>query len=269
MKTKTLKTLLGGAAMAGTIMFMPIAASALDANATTSSSLRIDRNGTVSIMNAEVTSVTGNVISAITRFKNTVVNWAFATNASTTISVSNTTALSNDVLVGDRINVTGAVTTIGSALGLNAASIKSFMPMTKQHSTSTKATYGVSGKVMSIHTGNGTFVVKTSNGKLVTVQTNASTTWKLAKATGTTSLANLATNAKVMVLGTASADGALLTATHVVAKLDGDSEKKEKKSSKGSSHGLKNGWKDKEDRDNRGEHKGFLGVKFNLDLGNQ
>lgn len=260
MKTTSLKTLLGGAAVAGTLMFMPVAASALDANATTSSSLRINRDGAVKIVNAEVTSVTGNVINAITRFKNTVVNWAFSTNASTTVDVANATTPTNDVLAGDRINVVGTVTTFGSFLGLNATAIKSFMPELKERTaTSTKLANGISGKITGVNTANGTFTMKTSKDRLVTVQTNASTTFKLAKATGTVTLASLANGSKVTVVGTANADGTVIVATQVIAKLDDDKNRdKDRKENKGSSHGLKNGWKDKEDRDNRGEHRGFL-----------
>lgn len=255
MKTTSLKTLLGGAALAGTLMFMPFAAFALDATATTSSSLRISRDGVVHIMNAEVTSVTGTLINAITRFKNTVVNWALSTNASTTVDVSNATQAANDVLVGDRINVIGTVTTLGSSLGLNATAIKSFAPSLKGKATSTASARGISGTIASVSAGSGTFTMKTSYDTMVTVHTNASTTWKIAKATGTVSLANLKAGMKATVVGTAFADGTAVTATRVIAKLDDDTKRKE---NKGSSHGLKNGWKEKEDRDNHGEHKGFL-----------
>lgn len=252
MKTYSLKSLLGGAAIAGTIMFMPLAVSAFD-TATTSSSVRINHDGKVSIVNAEVTSVTGNLITAITRFKNTIVNWAFATNASTTINVVNATPVPNDIVVGDRLNVTGMVTTTGSSLGLDAISIKNFArPLKEKTATSTHA---VTGKVVSVNITNGTFVMKTSKDTTVTVQTNASTTFKLAKSTTTSTLASLAQDAKVTVIGTANANGSILVATQIVAKLDDD---KDKKDNKGSSHGLKNGWKEKEDRDNHGEHKGFL-----------
>jgi hypothetical protein len=45
----------------------------------------------------------------------------------------------------------------------------------------------------------------------------------------------------------------------VIAKSgDGKGEGENKKENDDSSHGLKNGWKDKDERDNRGMHKGFL-----------
>lgn len=254
MKTHSLKSLLGGAAVAGTLMFMPIAASA-QTGATTTSSVRINRDGIVTIVNAEVTSVTGNIINAITRFKNTVVNWAFSTNASTTVNVANATPATNDILVGDRLNVIGAVTTLGTSLGLNATSIKGSATSTKhnKHKMAT-STGAVAGKIVSVNVANGTFVMRTSNDRNVTVQTNANTTFKLVKGTTTGTLANLAVDTKVAVVGTADASGTLITATQVVAKLDD----KKRTSNKGSFHGLKNGFKDKEDRDNRGEHNGFF-----------
>lgn len=254
MKTHSLKSLLGGAMVAGTLMFMPLLASAQTA-ATTTSSVRINRDGVVNIVNAEVTAVTGNIINAITRFKNTVVNWAFTTNASTTINVANATPATNDILVGDRLNVSGIVTTIGTSLGLDATSLKSFATSTKQKMATSTGT--VSGQITSVNAANGTFVLRISNDRTVTVQTNASTTFRFTKSTTTPIFANLATGAKVAVVGTADASGTVITATQVVTKLD---DKADSNKGKGSSHGLKNGQKDKEDRDNRGEHKGFLNL---------
>lgn len=264
MKTTSLRTILGGALVGGTLMVMPLAVSALDATATTSSSVRINRDGVVAIVNAEVTSVTGNIINAITRFKSTVVHWAFATNASTTVNVANTTDITNDVLAGDHINVMGTVTTLGTSLGLNATAIKSFAPSVKpKTATSTKIGQAVSGKVTSVNIANGTFMMKASHDKVVTVQTNASTTWNHHMATGTATLARLAVDARVAVVGTFDASGTTLTATQVIAKPENDKEHKE---NKGSSHGLKNGFKNQEDRDNRGEHKGFLKAFFSTTL---
>jgi hypothetical protein len=110
-----------------------------------------------------------------------------------------------------------------------------------------------------VNTANGTFAMKTSKDRLVTVQTNADTSFKLRFIGGVAALANLAADAKVLVVGTLSADGSTIIASQVIAKSGDDKGKGENEDeNNGFSHGLKNGWKDKNERDNRGMHKGFL-----------
>ncbi len=255
MKTNTLKTLFGSLIIAGAFIATPVATFA--AGATTTSSVRINGDGIVRVVNAEVTSISGALINAVTRFKNNVVAWTFTTNASTTIAVNNSiTATSTaGINVGDRINVTGPLTALGSTISVTATKLRDI--------TSTALFKVRTGTVQSINAGNGTFVLKTGD-KLMTIQTNASTTYALG--TSTPAFSSLALNAKVAVAGIVNAENTIITASKVTFLSIGTTIKNKIKSNNGASHGLKNGWKDKEDRDNEGEHTGFLKGALNLNL---
>lgn len=265
MKTTTIKLAFGSIALYGALIMTP--AFALDA--TTTSSVKINGDGMVRVTNAEVTSVSGNIINAITRFKNLVTSWTFTTNGSTTLMTNNSYATSTAGLqVGDRFNVSGTLTSFGSTIGVTASKLmeNSYLPIFSK----TK-----SGTVESINTSNGTFVMKSGN-KLVTVQANASTTI-MVRPTATsalvaTTLALVPLNSKIEVSGVYNSNSNILTAKDITVKSvkissDDDKNKKDKKDKKdnhGSEMGWKNGWEDKENRDNNGEHKGFL--KLDLDL---
>jgi hypothetical protein len=253
MKTNTFKTLLGSALVTGALIALPTSAFALDAS--TTASMHINKNGIVRVVNAEVTSVSGNLITAVTRFKDTLANWVFTTNASTTIKVgAGATSTPAGIQVGDKISVAGALTSFGSTLGVNA---------TKVLDLTTFASWkGKTGTVTSINNVNGTFVIDAGD-KNFTVQTNASTTWATG-ATTTASFANLTIGTKVKVRGMLNTDKTVLTASSVTLSPVRVEVKKE---NNGSSHGLKNGHKDKEDRDNPGKHNGFLKLKSDLGFG--
>jgi hypothetical protein len=201
MKTNTLKTLFGSVALGAALFAAPVATFAADVRASSTASFRINHNGVVQVLNAEVTSISGSVINAVTRLKDSVVNWAFTTNASTTIVTSGLQATSTPSLIriGDRISVSGTLLSIGSTMNVTAAKV---VDTTLLASWKTK-----SGKVQSVNT---------SNDKTITVITTASTQFKLNKATSTNTLAQLAPDQKVVVYGTISADGTSITAAKVV-----------------------------------------------------
>lgn len=244
MKKNTFKTLLGGAALAGAMMFVPVSTFALDANAASTSSLHVGRDGIVKVINAEVTAISGNLISAITRFKDNVVSWAFTTNATTTVAANDTVGTSTaGISVGDRLAVAGTLSSIGaSVINVNATAIKDI--------TSTQNFRAKTGTVQSVNSANGTFTVKLKDDKVVTVQTNANTAWKGTVAT----LATLPLNAKVVITGTANADNTVITATQVAVKGD-------KKSDDTSSKGSKRDW------DDNGRHSGFFKGSFGFNGG--
>lgn len=258
MKTSNLKTLFSGIAIAGALMAIPV--STFAANATTTANVRINGDGMVHVINAEVTSISGNIINAVTRFKNSVVNWAFTTNASTTIAANNSlTGTTADIRIGDRLKVNGLVSAFGSTISVQADKIKDITSM---------ASWRVkSGTVQSVNTANGTFVLKQDD-KLVTVQTNASTTFTLGSTTAST-LAGLTLNSKVMVSGVTSADGTSMTASKVNVKATNDNKSK---------HEWKKEWKDawKSNKDNEKGDKGqshdrqsFLKSNLGISLGNR
>ncbi len=266
MKTSNLKTLFSGIAIAGALMAIPV--STFAANATTSAAVRINGDGIVHVINAEVTSISGNIINAVTRFKNSVVNWAFTTNASTTIAANNSlTATTTDIRVGDRLKVNGLVSAFGSTISVQANTIKDITSM---------ASWRVkSGTVQSVNIANGTFVLKQDD-KLVTVQTNASTTFALANKIGNQTasttpmtLALLTVNSKVMVSGVTNADGTSMTATKVTVKVTNDNKSK---------HEWKKEWKDawknskdneKGNKDQSHDHQSYLKSNLGISLGNR
>lgn len=260
MKITLIKKTLGSLALLGVFTITP---AVFAANASTTASVRINEDGIVHVVNAEITSISGNVIQAITHFKNNVANWTFITNASTTVATNNTKATSTTGLhIGDRLNVMGTLAALGSTISVNASKIMSLTSHLPRKVTS--------GTVESINTSNGTFVL-VSGDKHITVQTNASTTFAFKPSASTTiTLSSLALNKNVKVFGTITNDGTAIIATKVIAKTtenNDDDKSKEKKYNNGKDNGLKNGWKDKEDRDNRGEHKGFLKTDIGLGIG--
>ncbi len=275
MKKTNLKTLFSGIAIAGALMAIPV--STFAANASSTATVRINGDGIVHVINAEVTSISGNIINAVTRFKNSVVNWAFTTNTSTTIAANNSlTGTTTDIHVGDRLKVNGLVSAFGSTISVQANAIKDITSM---------ASWRVkSGTIQSITTANGTFVLKQDD-KLVTVQTNASTTFilgnKIGSQTASTTpmtFALLAVNSKVMVSGIMSADGTSMTATKVIVKETNDNKSK---------HEWKKEWKDawksnrestresmkedneKGDKDQSHDRQSFLKSNLGISFGNR
>ena len=258
MKTITFKKTLG--ALAITTALLGTHAFALEVG--THSLVNINGDGMVHVTNAEVTSVSGNVVNAVARFKDLVTSWTITTNASTTITdkSSNTTGMTA-VQVGDRIDIKGALTSFGTALSINASKIVDRTSLSFR---------GAAGTVQSVNTANGTFVLKMKDSKTITVQTNANTTLTaMTTATSTptsATLAALAANSKVHVTGTLNAEGTVLTATEVRILPVSTSTNPDKKQNNGFWHGLKNGWKEKYNRDNTGEHKGFFKTYIGVGL---
>lgn len=216
MKTNTFKTLFGSLLVSSFLIAAP--AFAADVKASQEASFRVNSDGIVQVIGAEITSVSGNVINAVTRLKNNVVTWAFTTNASTTIVGGSKSSTTSDLRVGDKLNVTGSLTSLGSTIGVSAGKI---LDVTLLSSLRAKT-----GTVQSINTTNGTFTLKADD-KVFVVQTNASTTFKLSKATTTQTLSNMVVGQKVTVLGTLSSDGSTITASQVALKAENKKIKKE------------------------------------------
>lgn len=256
MKSTSLKTLLSSAALAVSLMAVPMATYAADATSTTS--LRINDNGIVHVLGVEVTSISGNIINAITHFRDTIANWAFTTNASTTIAAnSSLTATTSDVHIGDRLNVTGALTSIGSTFGVAATKI---IDVTSMGDVRAK-----SGTVQSVSTSTGSFVMK-SEDKLITVQTNVSTIFSLGGTAST--LASLPIDSKVFVAGTSNADGTIIIASKVVLKNAIGGFMGMMGRFYGDSLSVKNEDGDNEDQNSNGMHGGFLKSNMRTDIEN-
>ena len=255
MKITSIKKVFGSLAVATVLVTAP-SVFAADVNATTSSSVRINSDGIVHVVGAEVTSISGTIVTALSHFKNTIVTWTFATNASTTVNTNPTTVDSTtDIRVGDRLNVTGALSAFGSTISVNATKIKDM--------TTLALWRGRTGTVHSVNIANGTFVLM-SNDKLITVQTNASTTFGFAPATSTVpTLATLALNSRVVVAGISNSNGTVITATKVIVTTNSSTVVK----NNDKNHDSKNESKDKKEHEDNGKHKGLLKTHFNLGVG--
>ncbi len=207
MKLQKLTTTISSVLLASAFFALP--ASALEASQSSSLSVRIRDDGIVRVVGAEITSISGNVVNAVSHLKNTVINWAFVTNASTTIATgtSSSTSSPQSLRVGDKVAVSGTLTSVGNTLQVQASKI---LDTTLLGSVTTKV-----GTVQSVNVSQGSFVLKTGD-KTRTVITNNSTVFGSQKATSTTStLSSLVVGEKVMVSGTLGTDGTTLTAVHV------------------------------------------------------
>ncbi|MEN9338107.1 MAG: hypothetical protein RIQ41_421 [Candidatus Parcubacteria bacterium] len=207
MKLQRLTTTISSILLASAFFALP--ASALEASQSSSLSVRIRDDGIVRVVGAEITSISGNVVNAVSHLKNTVINWAFITNASTTIATSPTSSTSSPqtLRVGDKVAVSGVLTSIGTTLHVQASKI---LDTTLLGSVTTKV-----GTVQSVNAAQGSFTVKTGD-KVLTVLTNTSTVFGFQKATSTTpTLSSLVVGEQVMVSGAMSTDGTTLTAARV------------------------------------------------------
>ncbi len=211
--------ILGTVGIASALTFaLPVMTSALEIGSTTK--LHVQENGTVHVAGAEVTSVAGNIINAVTRFKDSVINMTITTNASTTIAANNSkTATTADVKVGDKITISGVLTSFGSTINLTATKIRDITSMQYWRSKS--------GNITAVSPATGSFTIKHGTTNLV-IQTTASTTIKLANnATGT--ISTLTVGDKVKVSGFLRSDNSALVASTIQVKDDGEAKRKEDK----------------------------------------
>lgn len=225
MNTITFKKAVAGAMFLSAFVAVPTFA----ATASSTASVHINKNGVVQVVGAEVTGISGNVISAVTRFKNNVMSWVFTTNASTTIAANNAIgAALSDIQIGDKLHVKGQLSTLASSTVVTAARIRDVSSM---QSWKVKE-----GTVQSVNASSNSFVMKKGD-KLITVAGNASTTITPV-ATTTLTIPTIPLNSKVVVTGRLSADGTSLLASKIIvlpANL-------KKEANRGMLHGLKLGW---------------------------
>lgn len=200
-----------------TALVAPAAASAqgVGANANAQAHVGINGNGIVRVIGAEVTSVSGAVINAVTTVGANVLNWAVTVSSATKISVEGqpTASTTAAIAVGDKISFTGMLTGIGSTMAIAATRVRDLAnavvlrlrPVT----------------ISSVNAANDSFT-GTVGKRTVTVQGNASTTVTVNGATS--NIASLQSGDKVKVAGTASADGSVITASSIVIVLKNNAE---------------------------------------------
>lgn len=223
MKTTAIKTLLGTVTIASAMFLLPVATFA----ESSSSSVRINQSGDIHLSGVEVTSISGNIITSVMKFLNASTTVIVTTNASTSVEASPFTkneSLAN-IKVGDILNISGFFTGFSNTLTLTAKKI---------HDVTALASFrSKSGIVQSVNVSGNSFVIKTSNNTLVTIQNNASTTFFLGKKATSTLMTAITVNAKVEVRGLVNSDGTILTASKVTVKNLGKGyDKKDEKDEK-------------------------------------
>lgn len=225
-----IQTVLGSAAVAALMAVTPVFASADTLNANASNGVVINGSGIVHVVGANVTAVSNGVIDAVTTLGTSVINWIVNISASTKIAANGSAHASmTDIAVGDKINFSGSLTSLGSTITVAASKVRDVTSFLKVH--------GISGKVTSVNTASSSFSLKAGD-RSITVQATASTTISVDGATST--LAAVQTGSKVKVTGTVNAAGTIITASTITVKSDedvengkkGDKDKKDKKEGK-------------------------------------
>jgi len=211
--------ILGTLGIASALMIaVPTTTLALDVASNTK--LYIEDTGTLHVSGAEVTSVSGNIINAVTRFKDSVVNMVITTNASTTIAANNSkTATTADIKTGDRLSISGMLTGFGTTMSLTATKIRDI--------TSMQYWRVKSGNITSVSPTTNSFTITHGKTNLV-VQLTASTTVTLANDT-TGSISGLKVGNRIKASGLIRNDGSVLVASTVQVKDDGEAKRKEDK----------------------------------------
>ncbi len=118
----TLKKILGTTTLA-VLVCMPIAASADSIGARGGTGVFVGENGVVHVLGAQVSAISGNVISAFTSIGNVVMNWTINASSDTKIAGGGSkSATVADLHVGDKIAFSGTNST-SSPLTISARKI--------------------------------------------------------------------------------------------------------------------------------------------------
>jgi len=204
-----IQKMFGSFVLASALAAMPLVASAESVHAHSATGVFISPSGIVRVIGADVTAVGSGVVSAATTIGTTIINWLVNTSASTNITVGGSTSTSTSgIKIGDSIGFVGTLSSsTGSSFTVAASKLHDFTRVPPLHV--------VPGTIVSVNVGSSSLTISKGN-RTLTVQTNASTTVSL---NGTAStLASLQAGEKVRVVGTASADGSVITASQIVAK---------------------------------------------------
>src|SRR3989344_6584068 len=203
-----IQTVVGSAIVASLFAIMPLAASADTLGVNGATGVVISPNGIVRVIGADVTAVSNGIVNAATTIGSTVINWIVNISAATKIGANGSAnATTTDITAGDKVSFAGTVSSsICSTITVAASKIRDMTTFPKAHV--------VPGTITSIGS-NGSFTLSHGDSTL-TVNTTASTT--LAADGATTAFSSLETGDRVLVAGTANADGSVITASKIVVK---------------------------------------------------
>ncbi len=156
--------------------------------------VRIENSGKVSVRGARITSLAGNVLQASVKWGSVNLNWTVVADQNTEIVRRFDEKSSfSEFSVGDLVSFNGMLdTSVASPFTVKARQIKDWSLMRDNN--------GFVGIVQSVNVGAQTFVLRTDQGRDITIHVNSLT--KIVKDNNeTTSFAMIAVNAKVTVKG--------------------------------------------------------------------
>ena len=241
---------LGSVAVTAIMAVLPMAAFADTQNASASGGVVINSSGIVHVVKANVTAVSNGVINAVTTLGTTVINWIVNTSATTKIEANGSAhASTTDIAVGDKINFSGSLTSLGSSITVAASKVRDVSSFPKSN--------GISGKILSVNATSSSLTIKAGD-RIVTVQTTASTTISVNGASS--ALASLPIGGKVKVTGTVNASGTVITASKIMVRSGQDDDDANRGEDKKDN-------KDKKEKSNKGDdnrvsnNKGSLNFK--------
>lgn len=186
----------------------PFVASAATLGAQGDVGIVMSPSGMVRVIGADVTSVAGSVVDATLSLGGNILNFVVNASATTKVGANGSkTASTTAIAVGDKVNIAGSLSSsAGNTLTIAAKHIRDL--------TTLPPLRVFIGTISSVNASNDSFVASNKN-KTVTVDSNASTTFKV---NGTASaFSELAAGQRVVVSGSANADGSVITASKVNA----------------------------------------------------
>lgn len=200
------------------LMCMPLAASADSIGLRSGTGVFVGENGVVHVMGAQISAISGNIISAFTSIGNIVMNWTVNASSDTKIFAGGSkTATVADFKIGDTIAFSGTTST-SSPLSVSAKKIVDI--------TAAPFRGKVVGTVSNVNTAAQTFTLTMGN-RTVTVQANSATTIQIDGDAST--FASIQNGDRVKIGGTLNAANTILTATSISVKEKREHDDKDEK----------------------------------------
>jgi hypothetical protein len=216
MKTSTIlqtaAVLLVAAAVAAAFTIAPLFASAKSSDnkirtVESGTTVSIANNGSVLVRGAEVTAVSGDVITARTQWGDTNISWKVETDNDTNFLQKNgSTVSASDIKAGNTVSFAGTLDADAGSFSVDADVVKNW--------SLASGTVALTGTVTSLNDDADSFVMRLANGTNVTVTTSGSTTIK-----GGT-FGDVDVNDRIVVSGTYTSGTSVLAASKIGVDLE-------------------------------------------------
>ena len=188
----------------------------------------LSSGGSLRVMSANVTSVTGGDVNATVPFGNSVLNFVVKTDAQTKLNgklLTNSAVVLGQLKVGDKVSFSGTVTSSTSSSIVVDADHLVARALYNTAKVENKTTF--QGEVKAVNTADSSFTLQLKNGVSTKVAVNTSTAVTVDGTTST--LSALLVGEEVKVTGELNAEGTVVTASKVVAESDrSDKDDKDK-----------------------------------------